>query len=100
MPHEPPQAYIIAGPNGSGKTTFARRFLPKFAGCREFVNADLIAQGLSPFPPGSAAIRAGRIMLEQIRGLAERRHDFSFETTRSGRTHLLFDDLRRRGGDR
>jgi predicted ABC-type ATPase len=65
-----PYLYIIAGPNGAGKTTFARRFLPHYAGCAEFVNADLIAGGLSPFAPEKAAIRAGRVMLEQIHFLA------------------------------
>jgi predicted ABC-type ATPase len=58
--------YIIAGPNGSGKTTFARKFLPDYAKCKNFINADLIAQGLSPFSPGLAAIKAGRLVLEQI----------------------------------
>ena len=57
---------IIAGPNGAGKTTFAREFLPQEAGCPIFINADLIAQGLSPFRPEAAAVRAGRIMLEMI----------------------------------
>jgi len=57
-----PSLYIIAGPNGAGKTTFATHFLPNYAECLEFVNADLIASGLSPFSPERAAIRAGRIM--------------------------------------
>jgi predicted ABC-type ATPase len=75
---------IIAGPNGAGKTTFATEFLPKEADCPIFVNADLIAKGLSPFHPELAAIRSGRIMLEQIRAHAERGESFSFETTLSG----------------
>jgi predicted ABC-type ATPase len=83
-----PRLYIIAGPNGAGKTTFAREFLPQYAGCKEFVNADLIAQGLSPFSPEAAAFRAGRLMLEQIRLLGQRRCDFAFETTLSGKTYL------------
>ena len=58
--------YIVAGPNGSGKTTFVRRFLPYYADCINFVNADLIATGLSPFLPDIAAIKAGKIMLDQI----------------------------------
>jgi predicted ABC-type ATPase len=58
-----PNVYIIAGPNGAGKTTFAREFLPNYADCRNFINADMIAQGMSPFSPESAAIRAGRLML-------------------------------------
>ena len=57
---------IVAGPNGAGKTTFAREFLPQEAGCPVFVNADLIAAGLSPFAPERAAIQAGRLMLEAI----------------------------------
>ena len=61
-----PNLYIIAGLNGSGKTTFAKEFLPNYADCFEFVNADLIASGLSPFKPESAAIKAGRLMLEQM----------------------------------
>lgn len=65
-----PIVYLIAGPNGSGKTTFARKFLPHYAECLDFVNADLIAGGLSPFDPGRAAIHAGRIMLEEIHSLS------------------------------
>jgi predicted ABC-type ATPase len=68
-----PELFVIAGPNGAGKTTFAREYLPHFAKCREFVNADLIAGGLSLFSPGTAAIAAGRIMLEKIGELAARR---------------------------
>lgn len=55
--------YIIAGPNGSGKTTFAKKFLPDYVKCQNFVNADLIAQGLSPFSPSSSAIKAGKLVL-------------------------------------
>lgn len=80
--------YIIAGPNGSGKTTFAVKFLPEYVRCPNFVNADLIAQGLSPFSPGTAAIRAGKLVLEQIHQFANRRVDFAFETTLSGRLHV------------
>lgn len=58
---------IIAGPNGSGKTTFAREFLPNEADCPVFVNADLIAAGLAPFSPEDAAFRAGRLMLEEVK---------------------------------
>jgi predicted ABC-type ATPase len=57
---------IIAGPNGAGKTTFAREFLPQEAGCPVFLNADLIAAGLSPFAPEVAAIQAGRLMLQAM----------------------------------
>jgi len=58
--------FIIAGPNGVGKTTFAREFLPNYADCKNFVNADLIAQGMAPFSPETAAFRAGRMMLSEI----------------------------------
>jgi len=78
---------IIAGPNGAGKTTFAREFLPREAGCPFFVNADLIAAGLSPFAPGAADIRAGRLMLEEIASHVRRRESFAFETTLSGRRY-------------
>jgi predicted ABC-type ATPase len=78
---------IIAGPNGAGKTTFAREFLPREAGCPLFVNADLIAAGLSPFAPGSANIRAGRLMIEEIESHVRRRESFAFETTLSGRRY-------------
>lgn len=61
------ELYIIAGPNGVGKTTFASTFLPKYADCQNFINADLIAQGMSPFSPEAAAVRAGRLMLSEIR---------------------------------
>jgi predicted ABC-type ATPase len=82
------ELYIIAGPNGAGKTTFAREFLPNYADCKNFVNADLIAQGMAPFSPETAALRAGRTMLEEIRSFAERRVSFAFETTLSGRSYL------------
>jgi predicted ABC-type ATPase len=93
-----PELFVIAGPNGAGKTTFAREFLPRFAKCREFVNADLIAGGLSPFSPGAAAMEAGRIMLGKIGELAAQRHTFAFETTLSGRGYLaLFKRLKKEG---
>ncbi len=80
--------YIIAGPNGVGKTTFAREFLPNYADCKNFVNADLIAQGMAPFSPETAAVRAGRMMLGEIRAFAKKRAPFAFETTLSGRGYL------------
>lgn len=93
-----PEIFVIAGCNGAGKTTFARKFLPRFAKCQEFVNADLIAGGLSPFAPGAAAIEAGRIMLGKINELAEQRRTFAFETTLSGRGYLaLFRSLKASG---
>jgi predicted ABC-type ATPase len=81
--------YIIAGPNGVGKTTFAREFLPNYADCKNFVNADLIAQAMAPFSPETAALRAGRMMLDEIRSFAKRRASFAFETTFSGRGHVV-----------
>ncbi len=85
-----PYVYIIAGPNGAGKTTFAEEFLPHFAGCGRFVNADWIAKGLSAFEPEAAAFRAGRLMLEEIHRLADEQVSFAFETTLSGKTYLSF----------
>jgi predicted ABC-type ATPase len=78
---------IIAGPNGAGKTTFAREFLPFDAGCPLFINADLIAAGLSPFDPDAAAFRAGRLMIEEIDRNAAAGESFAFETTLSGHTY-------------
>ena len=78
-----PQIYIIAGPNGSGKTTFASKFLSKYADRPEFINADEIARGLSRFSPDAVALRAGRILLEQIESYAAKKVDFAFETTLS-----------------
>jgi len=80
-----PHVYVIAGPNGAGKTTFAWKFLPGHANCRNFLNADLIAEGVSPFTPESVAFRAGRLMLEEIELHARRGEDFGFETTLAGR---------------
>lgn len=88
-------AYIIAGPNGSGKTTFAKLFLPDYVNCPNFVNADLIAQGLAPFEPRAAAIKAGKLVLQQIHEYAKRGVDFAFETTLSGKSHVsLLADLK------
>jgi predicted ABC-type ATPase len=93
-----PDVYIIAGPNGAGKTTFAREFLPNYADCRNFINADLIAQGVSPFSPSSAAFRAGRMMLAEIERYASRGESFGFETTLSGRSYEgLLRRLKKRG---
>lgn len=75
---------IIAGPNGAGKTTFARDFLPREANCPDFINADLIAAGLSPFRPEAMALRAGRLMLDEIAERVRRTESFAFETTLSG----------------
>lgn len=75
---------MIAGPNGAGKTTFAREFLPNEAHCLAFVNADLIAAGLSPFAPELAAIKAGKLMLKSIEELIAQGKSFALETTLSG----------------
>jgi predicted ABC-type ATPase len=83
----PPKIIIIAGPNGAGKTTFAREFLPQEAGCPVFVNADLIAAGLSPFAPERAAIQAGRLTLAAIAQHVAKRESFAFETTLSGKAY-------------
>lgn len=93
-----PRVHVIAGPNGAGKTTFATAYLPSFVNCREFVNADLIAWGLSPFAPESQAVRAGRLVLTRIQELAAAGADFAFETTLSGRTYVpILTRLRQRG---
>ena len=87
-----PTIYILAGPNGAGKTTFANSFLPTFAKCREFLNADLIAAGLAPFAPETQAFLASELLLKRIDELVATRTTFSFETTlaaRSYRTSIL-----------
>jgi predicted ABC-type ATPase len=83
-----PRCIIIAGPNGAGKTTFAREFLPKDAGVIHFVNADLLAAGLSPLKPDLATLSAGRLFLGELDRLARSRQDFAFESTLSGLTYL------------
>lgn len=87
-PTASPRCIIIAGPNGAGKTTFAHEFLPREAGIIHFVNADLIASGLSPLRPELAAIAAGRLFLVELNRLAKLRVDFAFETTLSGLGYL------------
>lgn len=97
MTHNP-KILIIAGPNGAGKTTFAREFLPHEANCPDFINADLIAAGLSPFKPEAVAFRAGRLMLEQIHEKVRQRKGFAFETTLSGRAYVkLLQECRNNG---
>lgn len=85
---KPPRCIIIAGPNGAGKTTFAREFLPHDAGVLHFVNADLIAGGLSPLRPELAALSGGRLFLAELDRHARARADFAFETTMSGLAYL------------
>lgn len=81
-----PQVVVIGGPNGAGKTTISREVLERTLGIREFVNADAIATGLSGFDPERAAFKAGRVMLERLRELAEQRASFAFESTLASRT--------------
>ncbi len=88
MSSQKPVVHIIAGSNGSGKSTFAERFLPCFEHCEEFVNPDLIARGLSPFSPDSARVAAGRLTLQRIEELSRLRKTFGFETTLSGASHV------------
>ena len=80
--------YIIAGSNGSGKTTASYTVLPDMLNCKEFVNADEIAKGLSPFQPEKVAIQSGRLMLNRIKTLLSSENDFAFETTLSTRHYV------------
>jgi predicted ABC-type ATPase len=79
---------IIAGPNGAGKTTFAEQFLLGEAGCPDFINADLIARGLSPFAADRAALQAGKVMLAEMARRVRCGDSFAFETTLSGRNYI------------
>lgn len=93
-----PRCLIVAGPNGAGKTTFAREYLPNDVRVLNFVNADLIAGGLSPLKPELAAIAAGRLVLKEIARLVEERADFAFESTLSGLGYVSrLRDMRQRG---
>ncbi|HEX8835220.1 MAG TPA: zeta toxin family protein [Abditibacteriaceae bacterium] len=85
-----PNLYLIGEPNGAGKTTIASQMLPNYVGCREFVNADNIAAGLSPFQPETVALQAGRLMLERMQALAKTLTDFAFESTLASRTFASF----------
>jgi len=85
-----PNLYIISGCNGAGKTTASFTILPELLNCYEFVNADIIAAGLSPFKPESVALEAGRIMLQRINALLETGVDFAFETTLATRSYVSF----------
>jgi predicted ABC-type ATPase len=82
-----PNLYIIAGCNGAGKTTASFTVLPEMLDCEEFINADEIARGLSPFNPDKAAIEAGRLMLSKIDRLISNKVDFAFETTLATRSY-------------
>ena len=82
-----PRCLIIAGPNGAGKTTFARTFLPR-QDVRRFINADLLAAGLSPLDPAAAQLAAGRLFLSELDRLAAARENFALESTLSGLSYL------------
>lgn len=79
--------YIIAGCNGAGKTTASYTILPEIIDCKEFVNADEIAKGLSPFQPEKVSFEAGRIMLQRVNDLLHQNQSFAFETTLSTRSY-------------
>ena len=81
------KCYIIGGPNGAGKTTFAQTFLPTEAECLNFLNADLIAAGLSPFDPDRAKLEAGRLLLNRIDEYVVNGNSFAFESTLSGKSY-------------
>jgi len=83
-----PTCWIIAGVNGAGKTTFALEYLPKITDCQQFINADLIAAGLSPLAPERELVAASRLFLNEIETRISRRENFAFETTLSGRGYL------------
>lgn len=83
-----PTCYVIAGPNGAGKTTFAMEFLPRMAGCQNFINADLIARSLSPLNVDAAAMEARRLFLRQIQVHCSKKSDSAFETTLFGTAHV------------
>ncbi len=83
-----PRVVILGGPNGAGKSTSARNLLVDTLGMTTFVNADVIANGLSGFDPEGVAFEAGRVMLERLHALAKQRDDFAFETTLSARTYI------------
>lgn len=87
-----PTCWIIAGPNGAGKTTFALAYLPKLAHCQHFINADLIAAGLSPLAPEQQLLAASRLFLSEIEQSMAQRQDFAFETTLAGRGYLKLID--------
>jgi predicted ABC-type ATPase len=83
-----PTCYVIAGPNGAGKTTFALNYLPRIADCRNFVNMDMIAYGISPLDSMAVQLEAGRLFLKEVHKNIDRRVDFAFETTLAGRSYM------------
>ncbi len=93
-----PNIYIIAGPNGAGKTTAAQIIFPETLGVVEFVNADEIAKGLSPFNWDGVSFEAGRIMLKRIHHLLAEQKNFAFETTLSAKSYLGFIKRAKKNG--
>ena len=93
-----PNLYVIAGCNGAGKTTTSYTVLPEMLDCKEFVNADEIARGLSPFQPETVSFQAGRIMLNRIKGLLKEGRDFGFETTLASKSYVpIIQHAKKRG---
>src|SRR5262245_246560 len=98
MPSSKATIYLIAGCNGAGKTTFAKEYLLQEVGCKNFLNADYLALGLSPLSPEVAAMKAGRLLLSELRSLIARKQTFALESTLSGLTHLrMVRSAKRRG---
>ena len=93
-----PEIFVLSGPNGAGKSTTARVLLPETLSIEQFVNADLIAQGLSPFAPQSSALEAGRLMLSRIHDFRSRGQSFAFETTLASRSYVTFLKEAQQGG--
>lgn len=90
--------FIVAGPNGAGKSTFAESFLPNEASCFYFVNADMIAKGISPLRPENAGVEAGKILFRKIEEYSNREITFAFESTLSGTGHLRrIESLKKKG---
>ena len=85
-----PTFYLIGGPNGSGKTTFSKEYLPNEANCLKFLNSDEIAKGLSPFDSSAGQHQAGRILLQNLRRYLEHKESFALESTLSGKTYIKY----------
>ncbi|MBK1791525.1 AAA family ATPase [Persicirhabdus sediminis] len=85
-----PTLFLIGGPNGSGKTTFAKEYLPNEANCLRFLNSDEIARGISPFDSSAGQLQAGRILLKNLKSHLLKRQSFALESTLSGKTYLKY----------